>query len=521
MKSRGWVLVGCAVSVFAAVGASAQDTDGELTAKDYIDIEQLSARYIYAVENCTNGGYDYADLYTDDGEFGVAEEWGAPPGRWRFRAAGRDELAIAAGGGPDGCRDPETLLGYGIHHVITAHAITPTAAGATGRSTLLAIGVGGNPTTIEYQGGYEDVYVKTAEGWRFKSRVHVFPNIDESVQFGSTTPEGQPFFVERLDPAIDEIVAPDAELELLGDRFGLTEGPVWVNDDDGGYLLFSDLIANVIWKWAPEGELSVFLDGAGYSGDDFLNAGTQTRRGRMHVIMIGPNGLTLDPRGRLVYCAPPDGAIMRLEPDGTRTVLADNYQGMRFNGPNDVVSASNGDIYFTDSDFGLRGGRNSPQKELPFNGVYLVRDGEAQLLLTDEELGGFPNGIALSPDERYMYLNAGFERMMRYEVQPDGTIANGTVFFEGGGGIVDGMKTDLQGNLYSTGGAGPGEVRITSPEGDPLGRIHLPVPTEEPRPQVCATNVAFGDPDGKGLYITACEHVYRMRLETPGVLPGL
>lgn len=335
-----------------------------------------------------------------------------------------------------------------------------------------------------------------------------------------TQPEARPFSIERLDPALDEIVPADAELELLGDGFGLTEGPVWVDDDAGGYLLFSDLISNVIWKRTPAGELSVFLDRAGYTGDDVLNAGTQTRRGRMHVLLIGPNGLTLDPRGRLVYCAPPDRAIMRLEPDGTRTVVADNYRGMRFNGPNDVVTRSNGDIYFTDSDFGLRGGRNSPDKELPFNGVYRIRDGEAELLLTADELGGFPNGIALSPDERYMYLNAGFERMMRYDVQPDGTIANGTVFFEGGGGIVDGMKTDRRGNLYSTGGAGPGVVRITSPDGDALGRINLPVVDEEPIPQICATNVAFGDSDGRGLYITACEHVYRIRLDVAGVLPG-
>lgn len=335
-------------------------------------------------------------------------------------------------------------------------------------------------------------------------------------------PAARPFSIERFDPALDAIVSLDAELELLGDRYGLTEGPVWVEDGDEGYLLFSDLIANVIWKRTPDGELSVFLDGAGYSGDDFTNAGTQTRRGRMFVIMIGPNGTTLDPEGRLIYCAPPDGAIMRLEADGRRTTLADTYRGMRFNGPNDVVASSDGNVYFTDSDFGLRGGRSSPDKELPFNGVYLVKeDGDVELLLTADELGGFPNGIALSPDERYMYLNAGFSKMMRYEVQPDGTIANGTVFFEGGGGIVDGMKTDVEGNLFSTGGAGPGEVRITSPDGKALGMIHLPIIDKEPRPQICATNVAFGDADGRGLYITACEHVYRIRLNSPGVVPGL
>jgi gluconolactonase len=330
----------------------------------------------------------------------------------------------------------------------------------------------------------------------------------------------RPYSIERFDPALDEIVAPDAELELLGDRYGLTEGPVWVQEGDSGYLLFSDLISNVIWKRTPEGELSVYLDGAGYSGEDFMNAGTQTKRGRMFVIMIGPNGLTLDPQGRLIYAAPPDRAVMRLEDDGTRTVVADRFDGKRLNGPNDVAVRSDGAVYFTDSDFGLRGSRNSPDKELSFNGVYLVKDGRVTLLIDDQELGGFPNGITFSPDEKYLYLNAGFAKMMRYEVEPDGTISNGTTFFEGGGGIVDGMKTDRRGNLYSTGGAGPGEVRITSPEGNTLGMIHLPVSHAEPRPQICATNVAFGDSDGRGLYITACEHVYRIRLRTPGVLPG-
>jgi gluconolactonase len=336
----------------------------------------------------------------------------------------------------------------------------------------------------------------------------------------NVVPEARPFSIERIDPALDEVVATDAELELLGDRFGLLEGPVWVADGADGYLLFSDLISNVIWKLAPGGDLSVYLENAGYSGNDLLNAGTQTRRGRMHVLLIGPNGLTLDQEGRLIYCATPDRAVMRLEPDGTRSVLADRYQGKRFSGPNDVVARSDGVVYFTDSDFGLRGSAASPDKELSFNGVYMIRDGEVVLLVDDGDLGGFPNGITLSPDERFLYVNAGFEKMMRYEVAADGTIGNGSVFFAGGGGIVDGMKTDLAGNLYSTGGAGPGEVRITAPDGRLLGWIHLPVVVSEPRPQICATNVAFGDADGRGLYITACEHLYRVRLRSPGVVPG-
>jgi gluconolactonase len=334
-------------------------------------------------------------------------------------------------------------------------------------------------------------------------------------------PDSQPFHIERLDPALDAIVSPDAKLELYGDRYGLTEGPVWMRDADGGFLLFSDLIANVIYKRTPAGVVSVYADKAGYSGDDITNAGTQTFRGRTYVLMIGPNGETLDPQGRLVWCASPDGTIVRLEKDGTRTVLAGKYQGKRFNGPNDLVIKSDGAVYFTDSDFGLRGGAKSPQKELSFNGVYLVKDGKVTLLKSDEkDRRAWPNGIAMSPDEKYLYLSEGFLRMMRYPIKADDTLGTPTVFFEGGGGFGDGMKTDLKGNLYSTGGAGPGQVRITSPEGKLLGRIFLPVIGGEPKQQICATNVAFGDPDGKGLYITACEAVYRIRLNSPGVMPG-
>jgi hypothetical protein len=174
-------------TAYAQPAAPAADASAAvtLTAQDYIDIEQLAARYAFAIDKCTNGGYDYADLYTADGEFGVADEWGASREERRFHTQGRDALAVAAGGGDDGCRDPKTLMGYGISHIVTNHVITPTATGAVGKSYLLAIGVGGQPTQIELQGGYEDVYTKTPDGWRFKSRIHVFPNISESIQFGS------------------------------------------------------------------------------------------------------------------------------------------------------------------------------------------------------------------------------------------------------------------------------------------------------------------------------------------------
>jgi gluconolactonase len=324
------------------------------------------------------------------------------------------------------------------------------------------------------------------------------------------------FAIVKLDPALDAIVSGNAKLETVGDGFGLTEGPVWVQDG-AGFLLFSDLIANVIYKWTPDGQLSAFLENI-YDGPDILNVGQQTRRGRMNVIIIGSNGLTLDREGRLIIASPASRAVFRLERDGTRTVLADRYEGKRFSGPNDVVAKSNGSIYFTDGNSGLRGGANSPQREIPFNGFYLVKDGKVTLVGSNKEFSaGFPNGIALSPDEKHLYVTIG-RKIMRYEVQSDDTVANGAEFLDVEGN--DGLKVDAGGNVFSTTGAGPGEVRITSPEGKPLGTLRLPQAPGEPRDQICATNVGFGDADGKGLYITACTHVYRIRLNSPGVRPG-
>jgi hypothetical protein len=166
----------------AAQQAARPASADALTAQDYFAISQLASRYAFAIDTCTNGGADFADLFVDDGEFSVSQEWGAAGNR---PIKGRAALIEAAGGdGKGGCKDPKTQMGYGISHIVANHVITPSPEGARGKSYLLAIGVGGDPTTIERQGGYEDVYVKTPNGWRFKSRVHVFPNIRESVQFG-------------------------------------------------------------------------------------------------------------------------------------------------------------------------------------------------------------------------------------------------------------------------------------------------------------------------------------------------
>jgi gluconolactonase len=333
------------------------------------------------------------------------------------------------------------------------------------------------------------------------------------------SPRESPFKIVRLDSALDAIVPTNAKLDVLGERFGLTEGPLWIQEGKNGYLLFSDRISNVIYKWARNSPLSVFLENSGYTGMDPLNAAIQTRSGREHVIMIGSNGLTLDPQGRLVIAATADRNVVRLEKDGTRTVLADRYEGKRFNGPNDVIVKSNGALYFTDSLSGLRGGAASPARELPFNGFYLVRDGKVTLLGGDNDPeGGSPNGITLSPDEQHLYVTAG-RKIFRYDVQLDDTVTNRREFADVMGN--DGMKVDQKGNLYSTSGAGPGEVRITSPAGKRLGLLQLPQILSEPRPQVCATNVAFGDADSRSLYITACTHLFRVRVNIPGVRPPM
>jgi gluconolactonase len=327
----------------------------------------------------------------------------------------------------------------------------------------------------------------------------------------------RPFQIQRLDPALDQIIASDAKLEVLGEHFGLTEGPVWVPEGRSGYLLFSDCAANVIYKWVAPGTLSVFLEKSGYTGTDVLNVGQQTTSGgRVAILLIGSNGLTLDQQGRLVITAMADRDIARIEKDGKRTVLADRYDGKRFSGPNDIVAKSNGSIYFTDSVNGLRGGGDGPARELPYNGFYLVKDGKVTLLGGDKgHPGEFPNGIALSPNEKHLYVTAGFRKTLRYDVLPDDTVTNPTPFLDAGN---DGIKVDRNGNVYST--VQGNEIWITSPEGKHLGTLQLPQSTAEPRPRIVATNMAFGDPDNQTLYVTACTHLFRIRLKVAGMRPA-
>jgi gluconolactonase len=331
-------------------------------------------------------------------------------------------------------------------------------------------------------------------------------------------PSAKPFSITRSDPKLDAVVAADAQAELIATGFGLNAGPVWVPEGRSGYLLVGGLLDNVIYKISADKQVSVFMEQAGYTGNDVGNTGAQTRSGRSHVLLIGPSCASLDSQGRLIWCADNDRTVMRLEKDGTRTVLsAGAPDGKRFSGPNDIVVARDDAVYLTDNDFGLRGAGRSPDKQMP-NGIWRIKDGVSTLVLGADALGGIPNGIALSPDERYLYLTA-LQKMMRYEVRPDGSLGAGSLFTEGLG-IGDGMKVDVNGNVYSTSGAGPGVVRVTAPTGTLLGLLNLQVYGGEPKRQICATNVAFGDADGRSLYVTACDDVYRIRLKVTGVMPG-
>jgi gluconolactonase len=316
---------------------------------------------------------------------------------------------------------------------------------------------------------------------------------------GRVSPAGTPAQVVRLSPELDRIVPKDARLEKLAGGFQFTEGPVWHPD---GYLLFSDPNANTIYRWSPGGSVSVYRTKSGYTGVDI---------GRYH--QPGSNGLTLDGDGRLTINEHGNRRVTRLERTGRVTVLADRYRGRRLNSPNDLVYRRDGSLYFTDPPFGLPGTFDDPAKELPFSGVYRVA-GDTVTLLTTELRG--PNGLAFSPDERFLYVDdwdLDHKVLMRYPVNQDGTLGRGIVFHdftaEREPVALDGIKVDVAGNVYVS---APGGVWILSPAGKALGRI---VPPEHD------ANFAFGDADGRTLYLTASTGLYRIRLGLPGIRPGL
>ncbi len=303
--------------------------------------------------------------------------------------------------------------------------------------------------------------------------------------------------IERLSPELDAVVPSNARIEKLAEGFGFTEGPVWANSPEGGYLLFSDPNNNTIYRYESDGQVSVFRSHSGYTGANIAEYGQP-----------GSNGLTIDPQGRLTICEHGNRRITRLEKNGVITVLADRVDGRRLNSPNDLIYRSDGTLYFTDPPFGLPKFFEDPRKELSFSGVYSWKDGMLKVVCKD--LAG-PNGLAFSPDERYLYVDnwdPARKVVMRYEVASDGRLSNGIVFYDltsvAGEQAFDGLKVDRRGNVYVS---GPGGVLILNPMGKHIGTIRGP---EQP------ANFAWGDDDFRSLYLTARTGLYRIRLNIPG-----
>jgi len=313
--------------------------------------------------------------------------------------------------------------------------------------------------------------------------------------------------VEKKDSALDAVVPPNAKLEKLADGFTFTEGPVWIDGGNpaiapasaDGFLLFSDPNNNVIYRMAPNGEVSVYLTKSGYSGE---NIGEYRQP--------GSNGLTTDEQGRLTICQHGNRRVVRIEKNGLTTVLADRFNGKRLNSPNDLVYRSDGALFFTDPPFGLPKFAADPRREQPHFGVYSVKDGKVQLVSTD--FTG-PNGLAFSPDERFLYVGNWDEKravVFRYPVNADGTLGKGELFYDlttpGAEDAIDGIKVDRVGNVFIS---GPGGLWIFSPTGKHLGTLRGP---EHPH------NMAWGGADRQTLYLTAQTGIYRIRLNNPGVV---
>lgn len=305
--------------------------------------------------------------------------------------------------------------------------------------------------------------------------------------------------VLRLDPEFDEVVPRNPKLFKLAEGFQFTEGPVWDRGRD--QLLFSDPNANRIYRWSERDGLDVYREHSGYDGADI-------ERYRQP----GSNGLTLDSRGRLTVNEHGRRRVVRLEPDGRVTVLADRDRGRRLNSPNDLVYRSDGTLFFTDPPFGLPQFGADPARELRYSGVYSLRRGQLRLL--SRALAG-PNGIALSPDERWLYVgdwDPAHKAVLRFPVRADGSVGAPSTFIDltariPGEEALDGIKVDTRGHVYLS---APGGVWIFAADGRHLGTIRAPHPVH---------NFAWGDGAGRTLYLCARSTLYRMPLLIEGVRP--
>ncbi len=309
----------------------------------------------------------------------------------------------------------------------------------------------------------------------------------------TTTPAPSDLRVERMDPALDQIVAPDAKVEKVAGGFVFNEGPMWRE----GRLWFSDLVGNKMYAVSPDGKVELLIDHAG--GLD--NAAPGFYR--------GSNAMATDKDGSVLMCQHTLRRIARVDASLRVTNFLDKWNGKRFNSPNDLVFAPDGSLWFTDPPFGLDKKAQDPAKEIPFSGVFRYANGKVTAVIKDLPL---PNGIGFSPDGRFLYISNTGPKMFvnRYEVKAGGTLGKPTVFIAypdmPNNEVPDGLKLDSAGNLWTT---GPGGIRIITPEGKVLGQIKLPE---------VAANLAWGG-DGHTLYIAATSSIYRVNTIVKGEMP--
>ena len=301
--------------------------------------------------------------------------------------------------------------------------------------------------------------------------------------------------VRRLSSEMDSIIPPGAEVEVLAEGFDWAEGPVWV--EAGGYLLFTDVPQNVIWRWSETGGLSEFMRPSGFDGED-----------GSHLREPGANGLVIEPSGALLMCDHGNRSLSRVDLATRRkTIVVDRFEGKRFNSPNDLVIHRSGAVYFTDPPYGLEGLNDSLVKEMAHNGVYR-RAPDGVVTLIDDALS-FPNGVALSPDHRTLYVAVSDPEapiLRAYDLGDDGRPTSSRLFFDAASlmgpdapGVPDGLKVDARGRIFTT---GPGGVLVLTPQGDLLGVIDTGRAT---------ANCAFG-PGGASLFMTADDRLTRVAL---------
>lgn len=323
--------------------------------------------------------------------------------------------------------------------------------------------------------------------------------------------------IERLDPALDAVIDPQAKIEVLAEGFIWSEGPVWW--PAGERLLFSDIPRNTVFQWSQRGGLEEFLKPSGYTGAGPRQGAVHGTEPAADVDEQGSNGLAIDAAGRLVLCQHGDRRVARLTtpldparaPEAVFETVAAAWEGRRFNSPNDLAIHSSGAVYFTDPPYGLEKGGDTSARDIDFNGVYRAAPDGAVTLVSREMTK--PNGLAFSPDERTLYVGQSDSNLPVWRAFPvlaDGSLGPPRVLFnakhlvdEGRKGAPDGFKVDVHGNLLAT---GPGGVLVISPEGRHLGTIS----TGE-----LIANCAFGD-DGGTLYMTSHMVLCRVKLKTKG-----